>query len=96
MALETPVGRSERLDVVVSAGCIDVPSDAVELTVPEVIVAVSGCGSGVVGLVNACRLRDDRGVSESPTTDVARTGSAETESPTWGVRFSVSMLTPRK
>lgn len=86
MAPETPVGRSERLDVVVSAGCINVPSDAVELIVAEVLVAVSGCGSGIVGLVDACRLCDDRGVSVSPGTDVARTGRAETGSPTWGVR----------
>lgn len=93
MAPETPVGRSERLDVVVSAGCINVPSDAVELIVAEVLVAVSGCGSGVVGLVDACRLCDDRGVSVSPEgvsvspgTDVAGTGRAETGSPTWGVR----------
>lgn len=42
-ALATPVGRTERLDDVVSAGCIDVPPEVVEVAVGSVDVGISDC-----------------------------------------------------
>jgi hypothetical protein len=86
MALATPVGRTERLDDVVSAGCIDVPPEVVVVAVGSVNVGISDCCIELVWLAVVCRLEDVFGTAGSPGTIVTGNGGVASETPTWGDR----------